>query len=787
MATVPTYSAVYTPTNNRYFFMPDFRDNQAYFPDNNNDLKVLQSNGKNAAYPGEWCSNTIFGGDVAALKNYIKYGGTTNVNPLNIGSAVLTEEAATQLVYNLGTPVYQCINKCTPFSGGELFGQDEESDSPATLEISHNGGDTYIDWIYNGEILHTDTIVGHTPDKVVIAITNDNTSINKYAFIWAEEFVGPMPAGQTAEPTIYTSGNKSNAQVIQKILNNAGSSDAGIEVRGWSDDEMGDFILSTIDDYGSSYGWVLDFGDIPDGATYAVTNEVVQKIVNEHNDIIGTDVVSYLAGTDDQAEAWNKFNNDPDYANFEWTLPVSDISGLDSSKLIWVQADHMWYVQVNEDPATALFVSYPSAARNAPAHVWLTIWSDGQSGVAEEIGLVVGQTIGGSKPAYRIFRLNTLDVDDFLDTEEFDYNQIALEAMNGLDDSAGQQDDPPKDADDMDDPSVDALASGFIYAFGVTPNDMQNLHSALNHDTLAAKIKDDFGNHLFDFIVSYHTMPCVTNADVLNKVGIQYRGIDFIYGDADTPLTLAQITKSFYKVDLGEKLCLPTGVRADGFENWSQAQIQLYLPFIGTHHLNTADVWGKYVHVVYYFDVLAGTCTANVSITGKGTIYTFESSCSYKIPFTSTIDQSLQNMMAGIMSAGSSLVGTVAAASTGNVAGTITSAMSGAGAIGSFISAAEHKSIISRGGQLGGSAGWHCSRQPVLIITVPDKAEISLTDYLKLNGYPTHKSTYLSQYAGTYVEVGQINLKAAANSEGAIPNDDELDMIKSALKEGVYV
>ena len=316
---------------------------------------------------------------------------------------------------------------------------------------------------------------------------------------------------------------------------------------------------------------------------------------------------------------------------------------------------------------------------------------------------------------------------------------------------------------------------------------MQSLAECLNNNTLSGKIKDDFGNHLFDFIVSYHTMPCVTNADFNAKVGIEYRGVPFIYGPNDTPLTLAQVTKSFYSVVCGSKKCLPQNVRGNGFENWANAQVQIYLPFIGYQHLNTADVWGREVTVVYYFDVLAGTCTANIGVEGKGTLYTYESSCSYKIPFTATIDTSMQQIMAGVMSGGSALLGTITNAATGNVGGAVASAMGGAGAIGNFISASEHKAIINRGGQLGGSAGWHTPRQPALIVTVPDVVNVTNSSYLEINGYPTFKSCTLASYSGFYVEVAQIDLKAAPNNNGALPNDDELDLIKSALKEGVFV
>ena len=384
------------------------------------------------------------------------------------------------------------------------------------------------------------------------------------------------------------------------------------------------------------------------------------------------------------------------------------------------------------------------------------------------------------------FRLWNID-ESRTEEEEFAFEEAYLDYYNGFDDADQEDDNPQTDPDDMDDPSVDALSTGFLYAFQVETTDMENLVSCLNGNTLAQKIKGDFGNHLFDFIVSYHVMPCITNATELSRVGINYMGVPFIYGENDTQLTLKRITSSFYKVDLGSIHCLPKVKRGNGFENWANAQVQLYLPFIGTVHLNTADVWGKDVHVVYYFDILAGTCTVNVGTPQNGTLYSFTGSCVYKIPFTSTIDQSMQNMIAGVTSAGSGLISMVSGGMSGNVMGVINGAMGVAGSVGSFISAMEHKALINRGGSVGGAGGWHSPRQPALIITVPDVADINKTQYINMNGYPCHESVILNNYKGKYVEVGQIDLKAQSNSDGAFPNDSELDMIRSALKDGVYV
>ena len=90
----------------------------------------------------------------------------------------------------------------------------------------------------------------------------------------------------------------------------------------------------------------------------------------------------------------------------------------------------------------------------------------------------------------------------------------------------------------------------------------------------------------------------------------------------------------------------------------------------------------------------------------------------------------MQNMIAGVTSAGSGLISMVSGGMSGNVMGVINGAMGVAGSVGSFISAMEHKALINRGGSVGGAGGWHSPRQPALIITVPDVADINKTQYI---------------------------------------------------------
>lgn len=774
------FKTTYLPGNYPYTFASDFATDSVIQPSySKQQLTTLQQNGKDEKYAGQYCEALIFGNGPIEID-----GKLTN------HSTWYGVDASDNATVYLSDPAVFGYAASTIFVGGEEFGQDETSNTPAKIMIDYENHNTLIKWYYNGSLLHTDTIASQHVTEFAIAVKNEYNNITDYAFIYYQQ-----PTGGNLI-SIWGSGSRGNPDVLSMILNRSGVSVSNNPVMGWADPDDPNnpdrnFVLSTIEDYRGNF-YVTNWDDTTAETDYAELNGTLQNKADSNGDIIGTDVICWLAETNDISEAWAKFNNDPEFDGIEFEIPYSDDVYL-SYALVWNQSTHLFSVKYTTpdevEHVETLQTQYQSAARTAPAHVYLTAYYDSFSSHTI-LGLVTGRLIAQNRPAYYIWRLNgNTDIDD-LNYDEFDYAHIEREEYNGYGGQEGNEDNPQTEPDDIEEPDIDALATGFIYAFAVNQTDMQSLVESLNGATLSAKIKADFGNHLFDFIVSYHTMPCITNADFNARVGIEYMGVPFTYGPNDTPLTLAQITKSFYSVNLGSQLCLPKDrrtVNGYGFEDWSNAQVQVYLPFIGYQHLNTADVWGKYVHIVYYFDVLAGTCTANIGIDGKGTLYTFESSCSYKIPFTSAIDTSLQQMMSGVMSAGSALIGTVANAATGNIGGAVASAMGGAGAIGNFVAASQHKAIINRGGQLGGAAGWHTPRNPALIITVPDIENVTNSNYLKINGYPTFKTGTLSSYAGNYVEISQIDLKAIANGYGALPNDDEMDMIKSALKEGVFV
>lgn len=757
-------SKEYLPGNYLYDYMYAIAAQQIEYGEL--EIKVLQSNGYNTSYPGTYCQNTVFGGEEKSIDNIISWQGSA-ANPFDMPTA--KEYADTQM--NLAEPVKIMYSHVTKFASETEFGQEPGETVPAKVVIDNSGASSVIKWYKNGNLVTSETLGNKTNTFALAVVTSGNT-ISSYAYIYQAYYV---------RDRIFTSGVKSNANVLA-ILNAGGVAGEDNQTGyGFEDEELGEFALSLIfSDTGTdAYTGNATSTFTGSGRTADAYNDLVSKC-EQYNGYLGSDLIEYMS----EGQGWNYLKTKAD-AN----TPVSvQIPTAVEGEYVTIKCENIGgagpyfsYYDTNDvrqgyvatsvwerGKGKAYLTWYPqSSPYNASSRIIMCYYNDNNT---------------NGWYAFSNFNIAGLGAE----INEYNNSDLFYRTIEGYDPDAGQEDEEQEDPDDVQDPDYDALASGFLYAFMVDAGDMVNLADSLVPDTLAQKIRADFGNNLFEFIVSYHIMPCLTNADSLNKVAIAYRGEPFLYGENNTQLTLAPISKSFYTVSCGTKICLPTGTRQNGFENWSLANVQLYLPFIGYVHLNTADVWGKAITISYKFDILQGTCVANIGVGKNGTLYSYEGVCKYSIPFTTAIDHSNMALLSGIMSTAGAAVSLGGAIAGGSPSGLLNVAGGISSAAGSFLQAAEHKSLINRGGCLSGAPGWQMPRHPALIITVPNWISPGMV-YNDINGYPTYKTGILSGWTGNYVEVSQIDLRASSNSNGASPNDSELDMINSILKGGVYV
>lgn len=775
-----TFTGEYQPNNIKYTYVYDL---QTYIPDYTSlELSVLESHGYDASYPSQWCQTKVYGNTEQAVAGVLNFNATSfsplvpsGVDPTSPYYVPTTKEYEDGSI-NLSRPLRDQMNAATTFTSGMKFGQPAGDDVPSEIQIETDRENrrSSIKWYKNGALVATDTLqhmVSGSSVKIAIAMSGNTATGYAYLFGGLDE---------DDSSAVWTSGLKSNADVLA-IINTMGFAGENTTMHGFTDEDMGDFILSLIYRYDGADAKTGQASDSVSGTgrpAAALTN--LEGKCEQYGGYLGTDLIEYMS--EGQGWAYLKTqadNNTPVQVQIPTavegkyvTIKCENIGG-SGPYFSFYDADGVMqgYIATSiyeRGQGKAFLTWYPqSAGFNASSEIIMCYYGDNNT---------QGQ-----------YQFATFDIaGQGAEFEEFDNESAFKNGIQGFDPEGGQEDEDQDDPEDVDDPAYDALADGFLYAFMVDSGDMEHLNEALVPDTLAQKIRADFGNNLFDFIVSYHIMPCLTNADSLNKTAIAYRGQPFVYGENDTQLMLAPITNSYYTIGCGSRVCWPSGTRPDGFENWAEANIQLYLPFIGYVHLNTADVWKKTITVSYKFDILQGTCVANIGVSGAGTIYSYEGSCKYSIPFTSIIDHSNAQLLSGIMSSAGAAVSIGGVIAGGSPAGLVSAAGNIADAAGGFISAVQHKSTINRGGCLSGAPGWQMPRKPALIITVPNYIQPGMV-YNDLNGYPTFQTGMISNWINNYIECGQVKLEAAANGSGAVPNDNELDLIKTLLKGGVYV
>ena len=748
------------------------------------DVQVLASNGKDADYSQQYCNTVCFGAHEMSFNARMRYNPNAIETTADAMAFMMGSPNINYDIYcELQAPIETLYSKATHFGTSVEFGQEEGEDVPAKCELVYlDGGGTQFKWSKNGTVVGTDTS-GNKVQSFALAVVLSGTTITGYAYIYYYN------------SEIWTTGLKSDPDVIN-ILNTGGTVAKTETVHAWETDK-GDFIFSLIfSESGTSAYTGVCARDTSYTIDYDLVNNILVSNCEAYNGYLGTDLVSFLAETESNAEGWAKFN-DPSFTSAEVEIPSDDghVYTLGYYKTTTIPGspdpitlNNVFVMKIDGVYSGGGYLQTDSYMRHADSYVFLTWYPQSGDFYSKDriLWVSIDHNVQGLFYEFNsFFGFNNTTFKDMTNVDESDGY------ANGYD-GEGQEDEDQDDPDDVEDPSNDPLGTGFLYAFEVSGTDMVNLQECLVPDTLSQKIRADFGNNLFEFIVSYHMMPCLTNADTLNKVHIAYRGVQFEYGENNTPLALAPISKTWYSVSCGTKYCMPKTtksdlmIRQDGFENWADAQVQLYLPFIGFVHLNTVDVWNQPISIQYRFDILQGTCVALVGVGQKGTIYTFEGSCKYTIPITTAVDHANQQLLSGIFSGVTSAVSVGGAIAGGNPVGIVGALGGVADSVGGFLSASQHKSTINRSGCLSGTPGWNMPRKPALIITIPDVKKVDDT-YRRTNGYPCCKSVYLSGYTGEYVEVGQVELTARENTLGASPNDSELDMINAQLKGGVYV
>lgn len=223
----------------------------------------------------------------------------------------------------------------------------------------------------------------------------------------------------------------------------------------------------------------------------------------------------------------------------------------------------------------------------------------------------------------------------------------------------------------------------------------------------------------------------------------------------------SKVVNQYQKIDFGSVLV--DEFFASALDYAPSTEISIYLPFVGTHKLDTDEVMGKRIKIIYHVDVLSGSFVCFLEVLGLGVIYSFNGNMATMIPLTSA---DFSNTMGALIN---SSVGTGVSIATGNYAGALS------GAVGAITAM---KPVIEKKGNLGGSAGMMGVMTPFIIKKVP--RQCLADDYAKFKGFPSNLTSKIKNLQG-YTEVDSVQLKNIKATT------EEKNEIISILKGGFIV
>ena len=304
-------------------------------------------------------------------------------------------------------------------------------------------------------------------------------------------------------------------------------------------------------------------------------------------------------------------------------------------------------------------------------------------------------------------------------------------------------------------PTVSAVDTGFMTLFTPSLQNMRDLAAYMWANPLfdVNAYKKILANPM-DAILGLSLVPVTIPANTAKQVTV---------GNIPTGISMPVADDQFIEIDCGS---INVNEYWGAYLDYSPyTKCELYLPYCGIHPIDTDDIMGNTVKVVYHVDILTGACCAYVKC-GDSVLYTFTGQLATTIPITGNDWTSMIN---GIINA-TTAIGSMAAT------GGLTAPMAVSEVASTVINTA--KPTMERSGSLSGTGGMMATQYPYLILTRPRQALPELQN--KFSGYPSFISSYLSDLSG-YTEVYSVHL------EGITATGAELSEIEQILKGGVIL
>lgn len=307
-------------------------------------------------------------------------------------------------------------------------------------------------------------------------------------------------------------------------------------------------------------------------------------------------------------------------------------------------------------------------------------------------------------------------------------------------------------------PAFDTTSGSGLWAiYNPTKAEITALGQYLWSSNIVDIIEKFFKNSPLEAIISLHMIYCTPTTGAAQHI---------ILGYLDSGVSADVVTNQYETIDCGS---ITVNEYFGDARDYVNTTVDIYLPFIGIRQLNTADIVGSKISLIYTCDVLTGVCLAQIFVEKSGVkqcLYQYEGNCSVQIPLTAS-DRS--RLISGLTSS-------LASAVTGGAAGGAVGAVGGAvmGAIHGLANSA----TIQRTGGLSGNSGAMALKTPYIIIT--RKKANQLDNYYKEMGAAASYTARLGTLSG-FTKVRSVQLDTLTCSSF------EKDQIRDYLMNGVII
>lgn len=324
---------------------------------------------------------------------------------------------------------------------------------------------------------------------------------------------------------------------------------------------------------------------------------------------------------------------------------------------------------------------------------------------------------------------------------------------------------------DIDQPELPPEAlmdSGIVQMYNPTKQQLNDFMDYIysQPDAFFTNVKKLWANPM-ESVISMSIVPFDVSAEQGTSEVVKFCGVS-------TNISMAKV-KQYKQFDFGDLPIKRESNSAFDYNNYSK--VKCYLPFIGIVDLNTDDVMGADLNLVYNVDLLSGDCIASIQCKKndvtyknryKAPLYQYKGNVILQAPVTG-------NNYAGLYGGVANMIQATALPSAGSIMGAAASNILG------------QKVTVQRSGTLSGNTGMLGDYTPYVIIESPI---ISTTEgMLERQGYPTNIKSSVDSLNDSINDVWggftvfQKDTVFVEDIEEA--TDTEKQMIKDILETGV--